>query len=64
VNRKKIASEDDAHGLHEKFLLRISGLSEWFVFIFSIGVGCSVLHDPFFAFRFSFLVQQYLHESV
>jgi len=64
VNRKKIASEDDAHSVHEKFLLRISGPSEWFVSIFSIGAGSSVLHDPFSVCRFSFLVQQYLHESV
>jgi len=64
VNRKKIASEDDAHGLHEKFLLRISCLSEWFVSIFSIGIGCSVLHDPFSVRRFSFLVQQQFHGLV
>ena len=63
MNRKKIASEDDAHGLHEKFLLRISGLSEWFVFIFSIGVGSSVLHDPFSVFRFSFLVLQHPYDD-
>jgi len=36
VNHKKFASEDDAHGLHEKFLLRISCPSEWFVFIFLV----------------------------
>jgi len=36
VNRKKITSENDAHGLYEKFLLRISGPSEWFVFIFLV----------------------------
>jgi len=36
VNREKIASEDDAHGVHEKFLLRISCPSEWFVSIFSV----------------------------
>jgi len=63
VNRKKIASEDDAHGLHEKFLLRISCPSKWFVFIFSIGVGSSVLHDPFSVCRFSFLVQQHPYDD-
>jgi len=36
VNRKKITSDNDAHGLHEKFLLRISCPSEWFVSIFSV----------------------------